>query len=636
MCGIAGIIEKNNDVNINELKLMCDQLSLRGPDAEGFFIENNIGLGHRRLSVIDLDTGDQPMFSRDKSISIVFNGEIYNFQSLRTELEDKKHTFQTQSDTEVIINGYIEYGIDKLLQKLEGMFVFALFDKNINMVYIARDKFGEKPLYYFVNDDKFLFASELKAFDKIMQTPSISKYGLNYFLSLNYIPAPYTIYNDVYKLKASCYITICSDFRYKITQYYNLLEKISEQNKYFDFDKCKGELKEMLFDSVKKRMIADVPIGAFLSGGIDSSIIASIMSRISKEPINTFSIGFKEKAYDESERANIIANNIKSNHTMHFLDYNDVVDLVDDIILHFDEPFGDSSAIPTYYVAKLAREKVTVVLTGDCADELFIGYDKYLGPLYTEKYKKLPSFVKGIIKGIISLIPHTKTTNVLLRKIKKVINNASLSDFDLHYNLMCLGFNDNERSDILINDNFIDVKQNISNIYNSFKTNSSLEKGIYTDLNVVLEGDMLTKVDRMCMRNSLEARVPFLDSKIVEAAYKMPINYKLKGKDKKHILKETFKDLLPKETLKFGKKGFAVPIDYWLQNELNYELNEVISEKFIKEQNIFNYEEIKRIYYEHMNKKENHMNKLWNIYVFQKWYRTKILNKVTVNLEAQG
>jgi len=631
MCGIAGIIEKNNDVDIKELKLMCDQLSLRGPDAEGFFIENNIGLGHRRLSVIDLNTGDQPMFSQDKSISIVYNGEIYNFQTLRTELEDKKHTFRTQSDTEVIINGYIEFGIDKLLQKLEGMFVFALFDKNKSMVYIARDKFGEKPLYYFVNNDKFLFASELKAFNNILTTPSISKFGLNYFLSLNYIPAPYTIYKDVFKLKASCYITISSDFDYSITQYYNLLEKISKQKKYSDFNKCKSELKDMLFDSVKKRMIADVPIGVFLSGGIDSSIIASIMSRISNKPINTFSIGFKEKTFDESDRAKIIANNIKSNHTIHFLDYSDVVNLVDGIIHHFDEPFGDSSAIPTYYVAKLAREKVTVVLTGDCADELFIGYDKYLGPYYTEKYRNLPSFVKGITKGIISIIPHTKMTNAMLRKIKKVINNAFLNDFDLHYNLMCLGFNDDERSHILINGNFLDIKQNISDIYNSFETNSSLEKGIYTDLNIVLEGDMLPKVDRMCMKNSLEARVPFLDSKIVEAAYRMPINYKLKGNDKKHILKETFKDLLPKETLKFSKKGFAAPIDYWLQNELNKELNEVISEKFINEQNIFNYEEITRIYYEHMNKKENHMNKLWNIYVFQKWYRTKILNKVTVN-----
>jgi asparagine synthase (glutamine-hydrolysing) len=634
MCGIAGIINKNNDVGFQELKLMCDQLSLRGPDAEGFYIERNIGLGHRRLSVIDLDTGDQPMFSRDKSISIVFNGEIYNFQSLRAELEAKKHTFQTQSDTEVIINGYIEYGINKLLQKLEGMFAFALFDKNSSMVYIARDKFGEKPLYYFADDNKFLFASELKAFEKILPTPSISKYGLNYFLSLNYIPAPYTIYNDVYKLKAGNYITISGDFRCRITRYYSLIEKISGQNKYGDFNKCKSELREMLFDSVKKRMIADVPLGVFLSGGIDSSIIATIMSRISKEPIKTFSIGFNEKAYDESERANIIADNIKSIHSIHFLNYDDVVGLVDEIILHFDEPFGDSSAIPTYYVAKLAREKVTVVLTGDCADELFIGYEKYLGLLYSGIYKALPSFVKGLIKGIISLIPHTKTTNVVLRKIKKVINNTSLSDFDLQYNLMCLGFNDNERSDLLIHDKYIDIKQNINNIYSSFVTNSSLEKGIYTDLNVVLEGDMLPKVDRMCMRNSLEARIPFLDSKIVEAAYRMPINYKLKGKDKKHILKETFKDLLPKKTLKFVKKGFAVPIDYWLQNELNYKLNEVISEKFINEQNIFNYEEIKRIYNEHMNRKENHMNKLWNIYVFQKWYMAKILNKVGVNSEV--
>jgi asparagine synthase (glutamine-hydrolysing) len=627
MCGITGIIDRNNEINEPELLKMCDRLCLRGPDAQGFYIDQKVGLGHRRLSVIDLETGDQPMFSNDKTISIVYNGEIYNFKSLRTELENKNHSFQTKSDTEVIINGYIEFGIEKLLQKLEGMFAFALYDKNNGTVFIARDKFGEKPLYYYLNKDRFLFSSELKSFEDIIPSPSISKQGLNYFLSLDYIPAPYTIYENVYKLPAGSFIMISSDFDFKISRYYDLIERLSGQRKYSDFHLCQQELKEMLFDSVKKRLVADVPVGAFLSGGIDSSIITSIMSKISKEPINTFSIGFKEKEYDESERAQIIADKIKSNHTIYYLDYNDIVSLVDEIILHFDEPFGDSSAIPTYYVAKLAREKVTVVLTGDCADELFVGYEKYLGLFYTQKFKRIPSLLKFIIRKLVSLIPHTRTTNIILRKIKKVINNSSLSDFDLHYNLMCLGFNDSERAAILNMDSYTDIKQHINTIYESYESGSSNEKGIYTDLNIVLEGDMLPKVDRMCMRNSLEARVPFLDSRIVEAAYRMPLEYKLKGKNKKFILKETFGYLLPKKTLKFVKKGFAVPIDYWLKNELNQSLNEMISENFIINQNIFNFEEIKRIYNEHMTGKENHTNKLWNIYVFQKWYKSKILAK---------
>ena len=627
MCGIAGIIERNKNINIDELKLMCDQLSLRGPDAEGIFIDNKIGLGHRRLSVIDLQTGDQPMFSNDKSIAIVYNGEIYNFKYLRAQLVDKGYQFHTQSDTEVVINGYLEFGIDNLLPKLEGMFAFALYDKNKNKVFVARDKFGEKPLYYFIDEEKFAFASELKAFKNIIPPTGISNMGLNYFLSLSYIPAPFTIYSNILKLPSGSYITIDSNLHTKVYRYYSLLDRLSKKELYSDFGQCKRELKQMLYESVTGRMISDVPIGAFLSGGIDSSIITSIMSEISSEPINTFSIGFREKEFDESGRAKLVAEKIRSNHTVHYLDYKDVVDLVDEIIFHFDEPFGDSSAIPTYYVAKLAREKVTVVLTGDCADELFMGYEKYLGHTYTKKYRSLPQPVKRIIEKGVALIPHNKITNTLLRKLKKVVNNAALEDFDLHYGLMCLGFNDEERSKILVNNNFVDIKQNLSKIYNSYETGTALEKGDYVDINIVLEGDMLAKVDRMCMRNSLEARVPFLDSKIVEAAFRMPMEYKLNGKNKKYILKETFKDLLPKKTLKFSKKGFSAPIDYWLKSELNAELRKVISKEFIRSQNIFNHEEIQHIYNEHMNETENHAGKLWNLYVFQKWYQKKILEQ---------
>ncbi|MCL4548439.1 MAG: asparagine synthase (glutamine-hydrolyzing) [Bacteroidetes bacterium] len=635
MCGIAGIIERNRSVNVDQLKSMCDSLSLRGPDSEGIHVDDKIGLGHRRLSVIDLQTGDQPMFSNDKSVAIVYNGEIYNFKDLRAKLVERGYHFNTQSDTEVVINGYLEFGIDNLLPQLEGMFSFALYDKSKDKVFIARDKFGEKPLYYFVDNERFAFASELKALKNVVPFEGISNKGLNYFLSLSYIPAPFTIYSNILKLNSGCYITIDSNLHTQVNRYYNLIERLSKREQYSDFDLCKRELKQLLYESVTGRMISDVPIGAFLSGGIDSSIITSIMSELSSEPINTFSIGFKEKEFDESDRAKLVAEKIKSNHTVHYLNYKDVVDLVDEIVLHFDEPFGDSSAIPTYYVAKLAREKVTVVLTGDCADELFMGYEKYLGHIYTKKYRNLPPLIKWIIEKGIALIPHTKITNSLLRKLKKVINNAALEDFDLHYGLMCLGFNDEERSKILVNNNFVDIKQNLSKIYNSYEMGSALEKGDYVDINIVLEGDMLTKVDRMCMRNSLEARVPFLDSKIVEAAFRMPIEYKLNGKNKKYILKETFKDLLPKRTLKFSKKGFSAPIDYWLKSELNEELRKVISKEFIRSQNIFNHEEIQHIYNEHMNETENHAGKLWNFFVFQKWYQRKILEQSKLKPIAQ-
>lgn len=621
MCGIAGIINKENEVSFAELNSMTNLLHQRGPDASGFFIENNIGFGHRRLSVIDLVTGDQPMFNENKSIVIVYNGEIYNFKDIREELIKAGCFFRTQSDTEVIIKGYEFYGIEKLLKKLEGMFAFALYDKKLNSVFIARDKFGEKPLYYSHQKDKFIFASELKALEKSI-SKKISKEGLNFYLSLSYIPSPFTIYENVYKLNPSHYIMITNDFEIELHKYYDLVENIN-QKKNEDYKYNKNELKKLLFDSVEKRMISDVPLGCFLSGGIDSSIIASIMSKISDKPINTFSIGFKEKEYDESYRAKIVAEKINSNHTVHYLSYNDIISLVDEILNYFDEPFADSSALPTFYVAKLAREKVTVVLTGDCADEIFVGYEKYLANYYSKYFNVLPNVLKKFFIYLIELIPHNHITNNLLRKIKKVINNFSLDSFDLHFNLMCMGFTNEERNELLINKLQFNIKNLLAEKFNSMKEGNDFEKGLYVDLTTVLEGDMLVKVDRMCMKNSLEARVPFLDSKIVELAYNMPLEFKLKGKNKKFILKDTFKDLLPKQTLKFSKKGFTVPLDHWFKNELKNELEELLKKDFIVTQNIFNYDFINKIYNEHFEGKENHMFKLWNLYVFQKWYKSK-------------
>lgn len=623
MCGITGIIKKYGVNTGVELKAMCDRIVVRGPDAEGFFVEDSIGLGHRRLSVIDLATGSQPMFDTSGQIVIVFNGEIYNFQSLRDELIQLGYSFQTTSDTEVLINGYKQYGIKGLLDRIEGMFAFALYDRNTGKVFVARDKFGEKPLYYYDDSQQIVFASELKAFDEQIQK-QIDPIGLNLFFTLTYIPAPYTIYKDVRKLPAGSYMEIGKKGSFEIHAYYDVLQKISTKERYQDFSKAQEDLKHLLYTSVKERMIADVPIGAFLSGGIDSSIIASVMAQISDKPINTFSIGFKEKEYDESDRAQLVADKIKSNHTVHYLDYNDVVSFVDDIILYYDEPFGDSSAIPSYYVAKLARQKVTVVLTGDCADELFGGYEKYLAQWYVSKLKKLPASMKWFMRTFISLVPHTRLTNSFLRKAKKVVNNIDCSDFDLHYSLMSLGFNDAERKNLLLSSNFAEVKSEVEKVYNKYTAGESLEKGFYTDLKVVLEGDMLVKVDRVCMKNSLEARVPFLDSKIVEAAYTMPVDYKIKGKEKKYILKETFKDLLPEETVNFSKKGFGVPVDYWFKNELRDELGKLLDKELIIRQNIFNYDVIKKLWDEHMSGKENHKGKLWNLYVFQKWYLSKI------------
>lgn len=624
MCGIVGIVKNQEQVSKNELKSICDKLISRGPDAEGYFIEKGIGFGHRRLSVIDLETGSQPMTSTDGNIVIVFNGEIYNFLEIKKDLIKEGFTFCTTSDTEVLIIAYQSYGLHGLLQKIEGMYAFALFDKSKDLLYIVRDKFGEKPLYYYAQEDQFVFTSELKGIEDLLQTKSIDHDALNLFLSLTYIPAPFTIYKGVKKLEAGHYITLQPNGNFSIHKYYDLLERIKNVAPLTDLKKAKKQVKDLLYRSVKQRMVADVPIGAFLSGGIDSSIITAIMAELSDNPINTFSIGFIEKDYDESNRSKLIADKVQSNHTVHFLDYKDVVNIVDDVILNYDEPFGDSSAIPSYYVAKLAREKVTVVLTGDCADELFGGYEKYLGLWYAEKFKKLPKSLFSLFKFLINNLPHNKINNSILRRAKKVLNNANLSGFDLHYNLMCLGFNDTERSSLLTHENYKEIKYHIKRHYKSFKSVNDLDKGFYTDLKIVLEGDMLPKIDRVCMKNSLEARVPFLDSSLVEAVYNMPTEYKIQGNKKKYILKETFKYLLPKETIKYRKKGFGVPIDYWFQNQLKTELEKLLKQSFIEEQGIFKYSEIEKLVNEHMSGKENHKGKLWNLFVFQKWYINKM------------
>lgn len=620
MCAIAGII--GEDIYEDILTDMCNRMVRRGPDNMGVFIDGNVGLGHRRLSIVDVATGDQPMFSSDRSVVMVFNGEIYNFIEIKTELIALGRLFITNSDTEVILEGYRQYGIDGILSKLEGMFAFALYDKETKEVYIARDKFGEKPLYYSDDKGQFMFASELKAFAPNLLKYTLDKKALNYFLSLSYIPAPYTIYNEIRKLEQGTYIHIVGGSKH-FCKYYDLKKNVSNIPICTNFEDAKCLLVEKMTESVRKRMIADVPIGAFLSGGIDSSIVCILMSKLSKVPINTFSIGFKEKDYDESNRARLVAKYIKSNHHEYILDYNDVLNILDDIILYCDEPFGDSSIIPSFYVAKLAREQVKVVLTGDCADEIFAGYDKYLGRYYIDKYKKLPFWLQNAIEKFVNYIPYNSYTSILLRKIKKVILNSSNNDFDIYYDLMCLGVKDSGRKNLLLSEYYIDVKSELYARYMKF-SGSKLKQEQLSDIQTVLEGDMFTKVDRACMFNSLENRAPFIDSGICEFAFNIPDNYRLNCKNKKYILKEAFRSVLPKNTLKFPKRGFGVPVDYWFRNELKKDLETLLEKENIIKQGIFNYMELHKVFMDHVSGKENNKGILWNIFVFQKWYEKQI------------
>ena len=625
MCAISGIVKFGGVVSDEELRIMNNAMIQRGPDDCGYYIDNAIGLGHRRLSIIDIENGKQPMQVDGGNCIIVYNGETYNFQEIRCELQKNGVVFTTTSDTEVVLQAYCKWGIKGCLDRMDGMWAFAIYDKKLQKLFLARDRFGEKPLYYKVNKDELSFASELKAFSSSSKKYEIDKTALNLFLSLSYIPAPYTIYEGIHKMMPGHYFEIdLKDGKYSDITYYDVVSE--RQNLISSEHDAVMSIRDILSDSIKKRMISDVPMGAFLSGGIDSSIVCCLMSKLSDGPINTFSIGYKEKDYDESKRAQIIADHIKSNHTKYILDYSDVLDILEDIILYYDEPYGDSSAIPSYYVAKLAKEKVSVVLTGDCADELFGGYDKYLADYYVKKYSAFPKVIRTFIESFVNKCPVTAFTNTFLRKAKKVIRNAQLSGFDLYYSMMCLGFDDDSRKNLLENESYVDIKRIYWNMWNSIPDDFSyLLKQQMMDVKGVLEGDMFPKVDRACMHVSLENRAPFIDKRIFHIAMNLSDNLKINGKDKKYLLKKAFSDILPKETLKFSKSGFGVPIDYWFRNELKADLLNVLDKEILEKQNLFNCDYVKKILDDHMACKENNRFLLWNLYVFQKWYM-KIYN----------
>ena len=408
MCAICGVVNiSSENVDGNVLSSMSERMYLRGPDEGGTYIDGNVGLAHRRLSIIDLSTGNQPMVINNGDIVIVYNGEVYNYKELRSELEALGHVFVSTSDTEVVARCYVEYGIRDCLERLEGMFAFAIYDKVRNKVYVARDRYGEKPLYYYEDKQSLYFASELKAFNPSLDRFKIDITAINLFLTLSYIPAPFTIYETIHKLQQGYYMEIDNEKKYKICQYYNPRQDVHPVPT-DNYDESKRILKDLVRASVNSRMVSDVPMGAFLSGGIDSSIVCCLMARMSDEPINTFSIGFDEREYDESDRAEVVAKYIGSNHRKFILRYEDVLDILDDIISYYDEPFGDSSAIPSYYVAKLARNDVKVVLTGDCADELFGGYEKYLADYYSSKYRKIPKLLRRVFERIVNYVPQNE------------------------------------------------------------------------------------------------------------------------------------------------------------------------------------------------------------------------------------
>lgn len=625
MCGINGLLQFNNNLNASQLSELIDRMNEkithRGPDDEGKFISENIGLGMRRLSIIDLNTGKQPIFNEDGTKVIVFNGEIYNYKVLREELIKKNHVFRTMSDTEVIIHLYEEYG-KKSFEKLIGMFSIAIYDITKKSLILVRDRVGEKPLYYTKSQKAFVFSSELKG---ILTTNYVNKAinsnALNQYLQLTYIPAPLTILEGVYKLQAGYYLEIDSSKNFETKQYWDV--SYSNIDMISNFKECKEELRSTVFKAVKECMVSDVPVGAFLSGGIDSTIIVGIMSRISEHPISTFTIGYKQKDYDESNRAQLVADHYKTDHHVYFLESEDIMESINDLLNNVDEPFADSSLIPTYIVSKFAQKKVKVILTGDAGDELFGGYNKYLMGYYSQRYNYIPKWGRKIIKCIVTWFPDNTT---LMHKARKLIDNSKFDPFTQNKNLMSLGFKQVELSQLLVKKYFIqDSLQFIKKVFEKYDQIDFLSKTLYTDLKVTLEGDMLTKVDRASMLCSLETRVPFLHKDVIELAARIPMKFKISANRTKIIVRDSFSDLIPVKLLHASKKGFGFPIGMLLREELSTELNRLLSMELIRNQGIFDYDYIQTILKEHMTQTKDRSSELWTLFVFNRWYEEYML-----------
>ena len=633
MCGINGIIlnKKSDNESISaSLHKMNKLIVHRGPDDDGFFIDSceqfSLGMAMRRLSIIDLNTGKQPIYNHDKNIVIVFNGEIYNYQELRNKLIQQGVTFTTKSDTEVILNLYEAKGIEGF-KELDGMFAFSIFDKQKNKVYIARDFFGEKPLYYCKTNNQFLWASELKSIiDLINYKPKISKTGLNLFFKLTYIPAPFTIYENIFKLEANHYIAYDLNLHEIKIHEIDTLQKKSKQ--IISFKDAKLRLNNLVMQSIESRSVSDVPIGTFLSGGVDSSIVSLGLSQLSDQKIDTFSIGFEKASFNETDKSQVVARLINSNHHEFIISEDDIKNDLDDILLNFDEPFADSSALPTYLVSKKTRDYVKVALTGDGGDEVFGGYNKYyIGKLNQKYTSAIPKALHNNAQPFLAKILSTKDDNRGMRhKLKKFLN-AINYESDYYWNIISLGFGNNI-SALLLPNNVV------SNIFDYYKRKTHLIKPITLndfreiDRHISLEGDMLVKVDRTSMLNSLECRAPFLNKTLWDFSNSLPEDYLLKGWNKKYILKETFNHHFPDKFLEKPKKGFVVPVGDWLRSSLKLELETYIDSKFLKDQGIFNIDYIIQYINNHISGRQDNSYSVWAYYTFQKWY-CNVYNKIS-------
>lgn len=629
MCGIAGFIDFSKKSNLDTLKSMTDVLHHRGPDDSGYMFDASssaeVGLGHRRLSILDLTShGHQPM--EFEKIDIVYNGEVYNFSEIKKELELFGYFFESHSDTEVILKAYHKWGLEAV-HKFNGMFAIAIYDRNISKLFLIRDRAGIKPLFWYQKNRTLLFASELKSMHQhssFQKEINIDATAL--FLQLQYIPEPHTIFKSTYKLRAGHYLEIdLVNEQVEEKVYWSVIDHYNKPKLDISEEEAIDETEKLLKSAFEYRMVSDVPVGIFLSGGYDSSVVTAILQNQRAEKLKTFTIGFHENGFDESPYARQVAKYLGTEHHEYYCTQKDALAIIPKLATIYDEPFADVSAIPTTLISQLAREKVTVSLSADGGDELFAGYDKYTRALnYYKNFSHIPNFVKtplvsmlgGVNPNSIPLLKDTFNFETRYNKMKSMLSAQNAIDImrDTAYYFTY------EEANKLLNHKAHKVETNYdkSELLNS--SNDDINSMLSIDYKTYMIDDVLTKVDRATMSVSLEGREPFLDYRIVEFAAQLPSHYKYQNGSKKHILKEITHRYLPKEMMDRPKMGFGVPIQEWFKDELKEYFLHYLDEQRLEREGIFNAKEVVRLRDKYLNGEKQIVDNLWSILMFEMWY----------------
>ncbi len=599
----------------------------RGPDSDGYFVQGPVGLAMRRLAIIDLNTGDQPISNEDKSVWIIFNGEIFNFPDLRAQLEKKGHSFKTNTDTEAIVHLYEEYGTD-CVQYLRGQFAFAIWDVARDRLFLARDRLGQIPVYYAVYNNTFYFGSELKT---ILQAPDfpreVNLYSIHHYLTLMYIPDPETAFEGIRKLPpAHTLVLDLADSTPRIDCYWDLNyePKWTEPE-----DELRTRLRAKITEAVRIRLISDVPLGAHLSGGIDSTIVVGLMAGMMSQPVKTFSIGFREERYSETIYARQIAERFGTDHHEFVLEP-DAMALLSDMMGHFDEPFADPAALPTWYLSEMTRKHVTVALNGDGGDEAFAGYARYYADPLVDLYRMVPSFIRhGLTDPVIKRLPvqserpMEQSYTAALRGLARgadVPHSASKARWSMYFQEKEKWALYNEETRAALGNKRVSADL-YSHSFRNARARNRVDRTLYTDIHHYLPGALLPKVDRMSMAHSLEARSPFLDHEVMELAARLPVNWKIRRRVTKWILRDLFKDLMPPGIEKRPKSGFSVPLGPWLQDELYEPARSLLLSNDSRTRVYFRPSEIERLLQENKSGRDNHGKRLWALLNLEVWLR---------------